>query len=186
MWMLIKSSKDSTDVSESESNDSSDGSEIVRSCRIRLHIPETNGFVLVVRKHWRDCLYRYIHISEQVPSKGRHIYCQRCSFASGLLRFANGKFCGGQGNRYHTWSEGDWFLERHLKLHGLIDSKESEHFIDEALNQFCPDGIDNDGVLFWMTLSTLLIQEQGFLIVTLVPITIRRHLRSNGRRIILS
>eukprot|EP00979_Chaetoceros_neogracilis_P012056 scaffold3087_cov288-Chaetoceros_neogracile.AAC.5 len=34
------------------------------------------------------------------------------------------------------------FLERHLKLRDLIDSKESEHFIDEALNQFCPDGID--------------------------------------------
>eukprot|EP00979_Chaetoceros_neogracilis_P016214 scaffold7356_cov164-Chaetoceros_neogracile.AAC.1 len=42
------------------------------------------------------------------------------------------------------------FLERELKLHGLIDSKESsEQFIHEALSQFCPDGIDfvfdNDG-----------------------------------------
>jgi NADPH-dependent curcumin reductase CurA len=59
--------------------------------------------------------------------------------------FANGKVNGGQGDQKKIH-----FLERELKLHGLIDSKESsEQFINEALSQFCPDGIDfvfdNDG-----------------------------------------
>jgi hypothetical protein len=50
--------------------------------------------------------------------------------------------------RSHT-ARRRFILERDPHLHGLIDSNESEQFVHETLNQFCPDGIafvfDNDG-----------------------------------------
>jgi NADPH-dependent curcumin reductase CurA len=54
------------------------------------------------------------------------------------------KFTGAKGDRCITRCQKKiHFLERELKLHDLIDSKESsEQFINEALSQFCPDGID--------------------------------------------
>eukprot|EP00979_Chaetoceros_neogracilis_P012349 scaffold3246_cov137-Chaetoceros_neogracile.AAC.1 len=100
-----------------------------------IQVTRGSGHMPHRRKHWRDCLHRYIRRSERVPSKRRNSSCQRWNFAGGLLSFANGKVCG------HTRPEEDSFLERDPHLHGLIDSKESEQFVNETLNQFCPDGI---------------------------------------------
>jgi hypothetical protein len=89
-------------------------------------------------------------VPNKSPQRGETVLVNDAASPVGCLVSQMAKFAGAKVIGITRGQKKIHFLERDLKLHGLIDSKESsEQFINEALSQFCPDGIDfvfdNDG-----------------------------------------
>ena len=76
------------------------------------------------------------------PQKGETVLVNDAASPVGCLVCQIAQFAGAKVIGVTHGKEKKMFLEHTLKLHGVIDCKESEIFINEALHQFCPDGID--------------------------------------------
>ena len=78
------------------------------------------------------------------PQKGETVLVNDAASPVGCLVCQIAQFAGAKVIGVTHGKEKKMFLEQTLKLHGVIDCNctESETFINEALHQFCPDGID--------------------------------------------
>jgi NADPH-dependent curcumin reductase CurA len=78
------------------------------------------------------------------PQKGETVLVNDAASPVGCLVCQIAQFAGAKVIGVTHGTDKKMFLEQILKLHGVIDCncKESETFINEALHQFCPDGID--------------------------------------------